>query len=152
MIEYCPCPAANLRTSFVSTKFRKSAAPAAVTRTSPICEISKTPAARRTARCSSTMLEYCTGISQPPNSTIRPPNFKCASYSGVRFNIRAAPTYQLPRHRQRSALLSLTPLLRQHFQVAAVPQRRKTDLTLHFIFAEGRRAQNGFQLTLRQIE
>ena len=28
----------------------------------------------RTARCSSVMLEYCTGISQPPNSTIRPPS------------------------------------------------------------------------------
>ena len=32
----------------------------------PICEISKTPTLFRTAWCSSMMLLYCTGISQPP--------------------------------------------------------------------------------------
>ena len=39
-----------------------------------MCEMSNRPAACRTARCSSVMLVYCTGISQPPNSMSLPPN------------------------------------------------------------------------------
>src|SRR5262245_30264817 len=51
-----------------------------------MCEMSKMPAALRTARCSSTMLEYCTGISQPPNSMSLPPRRWCAANNGVRFS------------------------------------------------------------------
>ena len=40
----------------------------------------------RTARCSSTMLEYCTGISHPPNGTSRAPALWWTANSGVRFN------------------------------------------------------------------
>ena len=46
-----------------------------LTVTSPMCEMSKMPAAFRTAACSSMMDVYCTGISQPPNSMSFPPCF-----------------------------------------------------------------------------
>src|SRR5215204_3963698 len=49
-------------------------------------EMSKMPAAFRTARCSSTMLEYCTGISHPPNSISLPPSFWCAAKIGERLS------------------------------------------------------------------
>src|SRR6266508_5771432 len=49
--------------------------------------MSNSPPARRTARCSSTMLEYWTGISQPPNSTSRPPSRWWAENKGVRLSI-----------------------------------------------------------------
>ena len=52
---------------------------------SPIWETSNIPARSLTARCSSRMLVYWTGISQPPNSTIRAPSATWASYKGVRF-------------------------------------------------------------------
>src|ERR1035437_8225204 len=84
---YWPSPGASLRMSFVRTEFRNSAAPAPLTVTSPICEMSKMPAALRTARCSLVMLVYCTGISQPPNSMSLPPSFWCAAKSEVRFNM-----------------------------------------------------------------
>src|SRR5262245_33751553 len=44
---------------------------------------SNRPARVRTARCSSTMPEYSTGMSQPPNSTIRPPLERCLALRGV---------------------------------------------------------------------
>src|SRR5580765_3358650 len=56
--------------------------------------MSNNPAALRTARCSSTILVYCTGISQPPNSINFAPNFWCVGYNGVRFiprTVRFAP-------------------------------------------------------------
>src|SRR3954470_13497345 len=59
--------------------------------TSPMCEISKIPASFRTARCSSVMLVYCTGISQPPNSISFPPSFWCAAKRGVRFSMLLPP-------------------------------------------------------------
>src|SRR6266404_2961429 len=68
-------------------RLRNSNALGPLTSTSPMCEISKMPAAVRTAWCSSRMLVYCTGISQPPNSTSLPPSFWCAAKSGVRFNM-----------------------------------------------------------------
>ena len=49
-----------------------------------MCEMSNSPAAVRTARCSSMMPVYCTGMSQPPNGTMRAPRATCQSYSGVR--------------------------------------------------------------------
>src|SRR5207237_4438821 len=45
---------------------------------------SKRPAALRTAACSSRMLEYCWGSSQPPKLTILPPSAWWRSNSGVR--------------------------------------------------------------------
>ena len=39
----------------------------------PMWETSKTPAPRRTARCSGMMPSYCSGISQPAKGTIRAP-------------------------------------------------------------------------------
>src|SRR4051812_3075661 len=50
------------------------------------------------------MLVYCTGISQPPNSTSRPPSFWCSLNSGVRFNIYDGPSAVQPaRSRKREA-------------------------------------------------
>jgi hypothetical protein len=45
----------------------------------PMCEMSKTPTLFRTAWCSSVMLVYCTGISQPPKGTIFAPARRCSS-------------------------------------------------------------------------
>src|ERR1041384_7523401 len=72
-----------------------------------MCEMSKAPPARRTARCSSTMLEYWTGISQPPNSMSLPPSLWCAEKSGVRFSDMRR-NLQCAVIRKRSLL---TPLL-----------------------------------------
>src|SRR5580765_7258270 len=44
---------------------------------------SNTPARVRTARCSAVMLEYSTGISQPPNGTMRALDAQCRAWSGV---------------------------------------------------------------------
>src|SRR5438045_3920498 len=44
---------------------------------------SKAPAACRTARCSSRMPRYWTGMYQPPNSTRRAPSRSCSARSGV---------------------------------------------------------------------
>src|SRR5688572_16291091 len=52
-----------------------------------MCETSNSPAAVRVRICSSiTPAGYCTGISQPPKSTILPPSSRCALFSGVFFN------------------------------------------------------------------
>ena len=45
--------------------------------------MSNRPTRWRTAWCSSTIVEYWTGIDQPPNSTSRPPWAWCQSCSGV---------------------------------------------------------------------
>ena len=49
----------------------------------PMWLMSNSPTRSRTALCSSVIVEYCTGISQPPNSTIRPLWAWCQSYSDV---------------------------------------------------------------------
>src|ERR1700681_4343083 len=49
-----------------------------------MCEMSKRPAAWRTAKCSSRIDVYCCGSSQPPKSTMRPPSATWRSYRGVR--------------------------------------------------------------------
>src|SRR5215212_2038094 len=46
-------------------------------------ETSNSPAAVRTAMCSAVMPEYSTGISQPPNGTIRAPRATCDACRGV---------------------------------------------------------------------
>src|ERR1700737_2287799 len=48
-----------------------------------MCEMSKSPATFRTAKCSSRIDVYCCGSSQPPKSTMRPPRATWRSYSGV---------------------------------------------------------------------
>ena len=45
------------------------------------------PARVRTAMCSSVMPEYSTGMSQPPNSTIRAPLARCRACSAVFFKL-----------------------------------------------------------------
>ena len=50
---------------------------------SPMWLTSKRPARVRTARCSSVMPEYSTGMSQPPNSTMRAPRERWRALSGV---------------------------------------------------------------------
>ncbi len=49
---------------------------------------SKMPAAVRTAACSSMMVVYCTGMSQPPKSTMRAPWLACQSCNTVRIPIQ----------------------------------------------------------------
>src|SRR5262245_3285715 len=50
---------------------------------SPMWLTSNNPARVRTARCSSTMPEYSTGMSQPANGTIFAPEARCRALSGV---------------------------------------------------------------------
>src|SRR5437660_6506057 len=111
---YWPLPAVSSRTSLVSVWFRKVSACGPLTTTSPMCEISKRPAAVRTAWCSSMMLVYCTGISQPPNSMSLPPSFWCASESGVRLSIKL---FRVPRSAFRvcSAPFLRLDLFLRHF-------------------------------------
>src|SRR5690242_134229 len=57
---------------------------------SPMCETSKRPAWVRVRRCSSMVpAGYWTGISQPPKSIMRPPDWRCALLSGVCFSCGA---------------------------------------------------------------
>src|SRR5580692_4169569 len=116
--------------SLVKTELRNSAAPAPLTVTSPMCEMSKIPAAWRTARCSSVMLVYCTGISQPPKSISLAPNFWCAEKSAVRCNMnflleRIEPIsnpqtsnpqagWDQPARSLKSRINGLSPFLRLH--------------------------------------
>ena len=60
---------------------KRSQAPAAgpAVTSWPMCEISKTPTLFRTARCSSRMLLYCTGMIQSPNGIIFAPSRTCSS-------------------------------------------------------------------------
>src|SRR5437868_12468090 len=53
-------------------------------------DTSKSPARVRTAMCSSAMPVYSTGMSQPPNSTIRAPCARCRAWSGVFFSAPVA--------------------------------------------------------------
>ncbi len=62
---------------------RPRARPAPAISISPMWLTSNSPARVRTARCSSVMPEYSTGMSQPANSTIRPPLARCRALSGV---------------------------------------------------------------------
>src|SRR5436853_251844 len=68
-----------------------------------MCEISNMPTLLRTVRCSSTMLVYWTGMSQPPNAIIFPPRWTCSHHGCIQrahlppcslesgFHIRARP-------------------------------------------------------------
>ena len=80
---YWHSPTPRRSTLFVSTPFSHAAAPGPQTKNCPMCEMSKTPSEPRTAWCSSRMLVYCTGIDQPPKSTMRAPRATCSACSGV---------------------------------------------------------------------
>ena len=78
-----------------------------------MCETSKTPAARRTAWCSSICEAYCTGMSQPPKSTMRAPWLRCSSIercmsSHGSSGLNADP--QANKRRQSRMPLRLPPL------------------------------------------
>ena len=58
----------------VATRSTKATRSGPVTRTRPMCPRSNRPAFVRTVRTSSRIGPYCTGMCQPPNSTILPPD------------------------------------------------------------------------------
>src|SRR5947209_1412364 len=87
---YWAWPGARFPTSLVTRRCRKLAAPGPPKATRPMWLTSKSPAAPRTAACSSRTLEYCCGISQPAKSTIRPPSCRWRSKSGVRLGTLGA--------------------------------------------------------------
>src|ERR1039457_5199439 len=118
--------------SFVRMELRKSAAAAPLTVTSPMWEMSKMPAALRTARCSSTMLVYCTGISQPPKSISLAPSFWCAEKSAVRLSMVAG--YQL---KVENGKRPATPVF--NLQLISTPFLR-----FHLFFGRAQAAQHHF--------
>ena len=77
--EYCTCPTSSALASLVVRRCSAASAPVPSTSNSPMWLTSKSPTATRTARCSSMMPVYCTGISHPPNGTMRAPAFTCAA-------------------------------------------------------------------------
>src|SRR5437867_6907851 len=84
--EYWTWPAARGEASLVQSRWTIPSASPPSTSNSPMWLMSKSPTARRTARCSSTMPVYCTGISQPPKGTIRAPALTWTSRRGVRLS------------------------------------------------------------------
>src|SRR5271166_2946439 len=79
---YWPPPGSRRSRLFVSMQFSHSFPFGPITRISPMCEMSNIPTRSRTARCSSSMLEYMTGMFQPPNPTIRALSLRCSATSG----------------------------------------------------------------------
>src|SRR5438552_2354291 len=84
--EYWTWPAARGEASLVQSRWTMPSASGPSISNSPMWLMSKRPTARRTARCSSTMPVYWTGISQPPEGTIRAPALTWTSRSGVRLS------------------------------------------------------------------
>src|SRR5206468_8242029 len=84
--EYWTWPAARGEASLVQSRWTMASASGPSISNSPMWLMSKSPTARRTARCSSTMPVYWTGISQPPKGTIRAPALTWTSRSGVRLS------------------------------------------------------------------
>ena len=83
IIEYWARPTASVRGSVTSAAASASPASSPSTNSSPMCDRSNRPARSRTARCSSRMPVYWTGISQPPNSISRAPSARWMSMSAV---------------------------------------------------------------------
>src|SRR5688572_30393813 len=81
--EYWIWPMARREASLLVIHWTRSSAALPATSICPMWLTSKIPAFVRTARCSSVMPEYSTGMSQPPNSTIRAPIDRCRACSGV---------------------------------------------------------------------
>ena len=83
-------PRGSAATSLDSRRWSRASAPAGPrVSISPMCETSNTPAAPRTATCSSRMPAYCTGISQPAKGTSRAPAASWRSYE--RGALRGSP-------------------------------------------------------------
>src|SRR3990172_7781923 len=80
--EYCTWPTPSREASFVVICCTASRAPRPLNSNSPICETSNRPALLLTARCSSRIPAYWTGISQPPNGTILAPSCRWTSNRG----------------------------------------------------------------------
>ena len=78
IIEYWARPTARLGGSVTSAAARAAPASGPSTNSSPMCDRSNRPARSRTARCSSRIEPYWTGISQPLNSISRAPSARCA--------------------------------------------------------------------------
>src|SRR5215471_1049698 len=83
---YWTCPTSSPATSLVVTVCRAATAAGPSISNSPMWLTSKRPTVDRTFRCSSMMPTYWTGMSQPPNATMRAPSLRCAAWSGVRLS------------------------------------------------------------------
>ena len=83
MPEYCAWPLASLDASLEVISCTAASASRPAISICPMWLTSNSPARVRTAMCSSTIPEYSTGMSHPPNSTIRAPSDRCAAFSGV---------------------------------------------------------------------
>src|SRR5918994_5345397 len=103
---YCAWPAPIRSRSFVSRPWRYSCAPPPASSSWPMWETSKTPALVRTARCSSVIELYCTGISHPAKGTRRAPRAAWRSYRGVRRSVCTGPDPIRNRNAQQPVLPS----------------------------------------------
>ena len=88
--EYCACPTASFEASLQEMRCTASSAFFPAISISPMWLTSNIPARSRTARCSTPMPEYSTGMSQPPNGTILAPKARWRAWSGVFFRGPAA--------------------------------------------------------------
>src|SRR6266481_5940017 len=122
---YCTCPSTSFRTSFVVSVWHVAAAWGPVTSISPMWLTSKRPAAVRTARCSSRMPRYETGISQPPNSMSFAPRRRCASQSGVRRGAASPVTTARSHRAERRTSNSNAGLERRSCRRAGADRRRR---------------------------
>ena len=85
---YCARPGAILPRSLVSVRCSWSWASAPSRRTVPRCDTSNTTAASRQARCSAIVPpRYSSGMSQPPNGTMRAPRLRWTESSGERSGV-----------------------------------------------------------------
>src|SRR5688500_61480 len=81
--EYWACPIFNFAASLLEINCTAESASLPATSTSPMWLTSNNPALERTAMCSFVMPEYSTGMSHPPNGTIRAPWARCRAFNGV---------------------------------------------------------------------
>ena len=101
-------------------------APGPLTMNWPMCEMSNTPAAVRTARCSARMpLGYCTGMDQPPKPTILPPSRTCAAWSGVCLSAGEAGCSAVAGGRESGRMAASVDTLSLHRRGGRACQRRK---------------------------
>ncbi len=85
---YCARPGAILPRSLVSVRCSWSWASAPSRRTVPRCDTSNTTASSRQARCSAIVPpRYSSGMSQPPNGTMRAPRLRWTESSGERSGV-----------------------------------------------------------------
>ena len=93
----------SLAALLVVTKSASLAASGPRISISPMWLTSKRPTALRTALCSSMMPEYCTGMSQPPKSTILAPSARWTALRGVFRRTASDMKNQANRARRREA-------------------------------------------------